>query len=85
MSIFWIVIAVFYLSLAIVTYVTGKPVLRSLTLLSDPGDSIVSYLPGKGEVGLESTVLRAFKAIVITDMAGFILAAMAAAISIISG
>jgi len=81
MSVFWIAIAVLYLALAVVTYVVGKPVLKGLAALTKDGNSLVSYLPGKGEIGLESLLHRAFKAIVITDVVGFIVAAIAAAIS----
>lgn len=84
MSIFWIVIAVFYLVLAIVTYMIGRPVLKVLGSAAELGvGSTTTWKVKEGEwetVELESLLHRAFKAIVITDVAGFIVAAMAAAI-----
>ncbi len=83
-SLFWSVLALFYLGLAIVTLVMGRPVLKGLSVLGEDGDTLVSYSPGTGKVGLESLLHRAFKAIIITDIIGFILAAIAAGISVTS-
>ena len=83
-SIFCSVLALFYLSLAIITGIMGKPVLNKLSALKAPGDSLVSIIEKTGEeVGLESTLHKAFKAIIITDIVGFILAAIAALLSAI--
>ncbi len=85
MTIFWLVIAIFYATLAIVTYVMGKPVIEALVALKTPGDSLVSYSAKLGkEVGLESTLHAAYKATIITDIIGFMLAAIAAIISAFS-
>ncbi len=80
MVIFWAILAALYLSLAIVTYVLSRPVLKKLALLKET-DALVSYDKQGKEVGLESTLYRAFKAIIITDTIGFVLAAFAAGIS----
>ena len=89
MSLFWSVIALFYLVLAIVTYLMGKPVLKVLGGVSKAGDTIFYTDEEEKEevVGLETLLHRAFKVIVITDVSGFILAAAAAIISafLISG
>lgn len=82
-SLFWSVIALFYLALAIVTYVMGRRVLKCIRVLGGDGDTLVSWSKETGEVGLESTLHRAFKAIIITDIIGFTLAAAAAIIPIL--
>jgi hypothetical protein len=48
--------------------------------LKKPGDSLVSLNEQGKEVGLESTVHTAFKAIIITDIVGFVIGAIAAII-----
>jgi hypothetical protein len=81
---FWIVIAVFYLALAITTWINSRPIKEALAALKTPGDSLVSYSDKmKKEVGLESTLYAAYKTIIITDIIGFVLAAGAAGISVI--
>jgi len=80
--IFWSFIAVLYLALAIVTWVKSKPVKEALAALKTPGDSLASYSDKlRKKVGLESTLHAAYKTIIITDVIGFGLAAIAAAIS----
>lgn len=81
LSIFWGVIALFYLVLAIVTYITGKPVLDALADAAKQGDTRVWVSEKRKQlIGQESLWHRAFKAIFITDVVGFILAAIAATI-----
>jgi len=80
MYVFWGVLALFYLVLAIVTYKKGRPVLKTLGELEDT----IKYPDPKGKeepVGLESLLYKAFKPIFITDVIGFILATVAAVIS----
>jgi hypothetical protein len=80
--IFWLVLAALYLALAIVTWVKSKSVKKALHALTQPMDSLTSYSDElKGEVGLESTLHAAYKAIIGTEIAGFVLAAIAAVIS----
>ena len=81
MVIFWVILATLYLTLAIVTSVLGRPVLKNLALLSENDTSVSLNEQGK-EVGLESTLHRAYKAIIIIDTIGFGLAAIAAIISV---
>ena len=76
--IFWSVLSGFYLVLAIVTCISGRHILRKTAKLKEPRDVITSR---DGEVGLESTFHSALKAIIITDILGFLLAAIAAIIS----
>jgi len=69
----------FYLALAVVVYKTSRPILRALSIMLKEGDTII----WGEEVGLESVLNKAFKAIYITDVVGFILASVAAVISAI--
>ena len=80
--VFWVILAAFYLALAIVTWVKGRLVIKALYALMQPGDSGTSYSEElKREVGLESTLHAAYKTIIITEIAGFVLAAIAAIVS----
>ncbi|MCJ7426243.1 MAG: hypothetical protein MUO17_03805 [Dehalococcoidales bacterium] len=80
--VFWALIAAFYLVLAIMTWVKGRSVIKALYALKSPRDSLTSYSEElKKEVGLESTLYAAYKAMIITEIAGFVLAAIAAVIS----
>ena len=80
----WLVIAGLYLALAIGTWLKSKPVRKAFAALKEPRDSLVSYSPELGkEVGLESTLYKAYKTIIVTDIVGFMLAAAAAGISFI--
>jgi len=79
---YWWVLAIFYFVLAIVTWVTSRPILSSFSALMLLGDSLVSYdKKQKKEVGLESTLRRAYKSLIITDVVGFVLASIAAIVS----
>jgi len=80
MTIFWLVIAIFYATLAIVTFITSKPLMKALKVMNKHEDSII----WEEEIGLESLLNKAFRAIFITDMIGFALAAIAAIISAFS-
>ena len=51
-----------------------------VALLKKPGNSLVSLNEQGKEVGLERTVHTAFKAIIITDIVGFVIGAIAAII-----
>ena len=77
MTIFWSVLALLYLSLAVVTQRMSKPIKEKLKLLSQE-DALTSDSPKYGEVGLESTLYKAYRSILITDVVGLILAATAA-------
>ena len=79
-SIFWWILAALYLALAIITWCSSKPVLEKLALLGE-SDALVSTDTKGVEVGFESTVHKAFRSIIITDIVGFFIAAFAAAIS----
>ena len=71
-------------SFPIITGIMGKSAVNKLSLLKQPSNSLVSVNDKTGEeVGLESTLYKAFKAIIITDIFGFILAAAAALLSAI--
>jgi ABC-type nitrate/sulfonate/bicarbonate transport system permease component len=81
-TVFWAVLAALYLTLAIVTWIKSKSVKKALYALAQPGDSLTSYSDElKKEVGLESTLHAAYKAIIGTEIAGFVLAAIAAIVS----
>jgi hypothetical protein len=85
-TLFWAVLAVLYLALAIVTWVLSRPVLDQLARLRKLGDIIVINPPLEkrdeaGKLEIEKTLHRAFKGIIITDTVGFVLAAIAAFIS----
>jgi hypothetical protein len=80
--IFWSILAALYLTLAIVTWIKSKSVKKALYALTQPGDSLVSHSNElKKDVGLESTLYAAYKAIIGTEIAGFVLAAIAAIVS----
>jgi hypothetical protein len=80
--VFWSLIAALYLALAIITWVSSRSVIKALAALMTPGDSLKSYSHKlKKEVGLESTLYAAYKTIIITEIIGFVLAAIAAVIS----
>ncbi len=81
-AVFWSVIAMLYLLLAIHNFSTSRVLLRKLHALTQPGDSLVSQLPTGEEVGLESTVYDGFKGAAYIDTIGFVLASIAAIISI---
>jgi len=81
-GIFWAVLAFVYLLLAIVSWLSSKTIYSRLSLLSKE-DALTSIDKKTGEeVGLESTVTKAIKAIFITNICGFILASAAAFTSI---
>ncbi len=81
-TVFWSVLAMLYLLLAIKNYWTSRVLLRRLHALSQPGDSLLSQLPNGEWVGLESTVHKGFKDAAGIETIGFVLASIAAVISI---
>jgi hypothetical protein len=81
-TIFWSVIALFYFALAIFTGIALYKLKQGLSKLDDISPS--GIFNKKGEVvAVESTLYKALKAILITDIIGFILATFAAIISVI--
>ncbi len=82
MSIFWGVIALFYLVLAIVTYFTGKPLLKALGEAAQKSDGAKVSILG---VEIIPLLNKAFKTIFITDVVGFVVAAIAAAVPAVLG
>ena len=80
MTTFWIILAGLYLILAIVTFLSGRAILKNFALLKQT-DALISINERGEEVGLESTLHRAYKAILMTDTIGFVFAALAAIIS----
>ena len=82
MQVFWLVLALFYLVLAIVTYLSSKTIKKNLEILAQEGpDSSLETKEGK-EISLNENLYRAYKAIIITDTIGFVLAAAATAITV---
>ncbi len=83
LSLFWFVLALFYLSLAIVTFVTSRPIKSNLAQLAQEGPDLwVTTVEGK-DVSLNENLYRAYKSIIITDIIGFLLAVAAAIIPIL--
>jgi hypothetical protein len=82
---FWVVLAFLYLALAVGTWLISRPIEKAFALLKEPGDTLVSLDKSGKEVGLESTLHKAYKTIIITDIVGFVLAAIAAVISYLVG
>ena len=80
--IFWSVLAALYAALAFVTWLASKPVKRELALHVKYAGIVNEDEKGK-QVALESTLQKAFKGIIITDIVGFSLACIAAILSII--
>ena len=81
---FWLVLALFYLALAVVTFIKSRPIKRDLAGLAQEGpDSFLQTTGGK-EISLNKTLSSAYKSIIITDMMGFFLAAIAAIVETIT-
>lgn len=84
MFVFWIILSLFYLILAIFTFISSRPIKNNLALLSKEGpDSYVTDNKKGKDVSLNENLYRAYRNIIITDIVGFILAASASVISII--
>jgi len=86
MLVFWVVLAVFYLILAIVTYVRAKPILKWLKAAAKIRGGIYyteTEIPGGGEAKIEQIVNKAFRDIIIINVSGFILASAAAVASLV--
>ena len=84
MILFWLVLALFYLALAIVLVVKSRPIKKNLAELAQEGpDSFLETAKGK-EISLNQTLFSAYKSIIITDVVGFVLAALAASLEIIT-
>ena len=82
-SLFWFVLALFYLSLAIVTFVRSRPIKSNLAQLAQEGpDSSLTTVEGK-DISLNENLYRAYNSIIVIDIIGFILAAVAAIITIL--
>jgi len=77
---FWVVLGLFYLVLSLVVWKEGRPILKDLLLLKG-FDALRSIDENGREVGLESTLYKAYRGILITDIVGFALAAIAAVIA----
>jgi hypothetical protein len=81
---FWLVLALFYLALTIVTFIMSRPIRKKLEALVQEGpDSSLQTTEGK-EISLNQTLFSAYKSIIITDMIGFFLAALAAIVETIT-
>ena len=79
--IFWSVIALFYFALTIVTGIALCKLKQDLSKLDDISPS--GIINKRGEVvPVESTLYKALKAILITDILGFLAATAAAIVSI---
>lgn len=81
--IFWSVIALFYFVLAIVTNIALCKLKQDLSKLDDMSPSGIIINKSGKVVLVESTLYKALKAILITDILGFLAAAAAAIVSII--
>lgn len=85
--IFWVILALLYLSLAIFTYKTGRPLLDQLEEVHEGTSHFLTedskeIKDDKGNViTIGSTTHKFFKAIITTDIIGFVLASIAALIS----
>ncbi|MFC1950172.1 hypothetical protein ACFLWD_00715 [Chloroflexota bacterium] len=78
---FWSVLAGFYLVLAIVSIIVSRPIFRDFKeIVKHGGGSGLQTKNGK-LIWFEGLFIRAFKAIIITDIVGFFLATAAAVIS----
>jgi hypothetical protein len=80
--IFWSVIALFYFTLTIVTGIALCNLKRDLSKLDHMSPSGIINNRGKA-IPVESTLYKALKAILITDILGFLAATAAAIVSII--
>jgi len=80
---FWVVIAVFYLALAIVTYLTGSDIIEDFRAIEKQRvtTSVAVSEKKRKMVYFEPSLLKAFKSIIYTSVTGFVLAAIAAVIS----
>ena len=82
-SLFWFILALFYLALAIVTFVGSRPIKYMFAQLAKEGaDSVLETAEGE-EISLNDNIYRAYKSIIITDIIGFVLAAVAAVVSVL--
>lgn len=80
MSLFWSVLALFYLALATVTFITTRPIQRNLATIKKQIDMTANNEKGE-TISQGETLYRAFKGMTLTDIIGFILAAAAAIMS----
>lgn len=81
-TLFWFILALFYLVLAIVTFASSRPVKHLFTKLAKEGGTDLVTEEGE-EISIENTVYRAYKGIITTDIIGFVFAAVAAVISVL--
>lgn len=77
---FWIILATLFLSLAVCTYLTSRPIAKNLKILRDEHPDF-RHLGGGPPLPIYVYVYDAFRATYITNIIGFILAAIAATIS----
>ncbi len=80
---FWVVLAIFYLVLALVTFLSSKPIKYMFAQLAKEGADSVLVTEEGNEISLNNNIYKAYKSIIITDIIGFILAAIAATLSIL--
>jgi hypothetical protein len=78
--VFWSVIALFYFVLAVVTGIALCRLRQDLNKLDKRSPSGIFNKNGK-VVAVESTLYNSIKAILLTDVVGFILATIAAVVS----
>lgn len=79
-TIFWSLLAIMYFVLSVITFLARKSLIKDLSTLDDMSPTGVYNAQGK-VVAVESRLYNALKAILITDIIGFFLAAIAAIIS----
>ncbi len=77
----WIVLAVLFLALAMWALLSGIPIRRDLKELAKEGPHSSLQRIKKPDIELNDTVYKAFNAIFITNLIGFILASGAAILS----
>lgn len=81
-TLFWLILALFYLVLALVTFISSRPVRHMFTKLIREGGTDLVTEEGE-EISIENTMYRAYKGIITTDIIGFVFAAVAAVISVL--
>jgi len=81
--VFWSVIAFFYFALTVVTGISLYKLKQDLSKLDEISPSGILNKNGK-VVAVESSLYKALKAILVTDILGFLAATAAAVTSIIS-
>jgi len=81
--IFWSILAAFYLALSLVTIVVCRPIFKRFKEITEtPMGNFLETESGR-TIWIEGLFIRAFKAIIITDIIGFFVSAAAAVVSAI--